>query len=64
MSTIGLLFGALAVVATLLRAPPVSLGLGGFAYWIIVHSVYVLGPILGQPTVLERSAGAISKNSE
>jgi hypothetical protein len=38
MSTIGLLFGALAVVATLLRAPGVALGLGGFAYWIIVHT--------------------------
>lgn len=36
MSTIGLLFGALAVVATLLRSPGVALG--GFAYWIIVHS--------------------------
>jgi|HubBroStandDraft_4_1064222.scaffolds.fasta_scaffold3735525_1 hypothetical protein len=39
MSTIGLLLGALAAVATLLRAPGVVLGLGGFAYWIIVHSV-------------------------
>jgi hypothetical protein len=39
MSTIGLLFGASAVVATLLRAPGVALGLGGLAYWLIVHSV-------------------------
>jgi hypothetical protein len=38
MGTIGLLLAALAVVASLLRAPGVALGLGGFACWIIVHT--------------------------
>jgi hypothetical protein len=38
LSTIGLLFGAVAVVASLLTSTGVALGLGGLAYWLIIHS--------------------------